>query len=273
MKQLSILFAGVLLVLACNNAPTNSDNTMKQKISIKEENFTYSLDTVSMNGFVAFNDADTAKRPVVLIVHEWWGLNDYVKSRAKQLASLGYLAMAIDLYGNGKTADDPDGAGKLAGPFYKDPSMAKARFDAALEKIKTHPMADAGKIAAIGYCFGGGMVLNVARLGEDLKGVVSFHGSLLGVPADKSKLKAEILVCHGEDDKFVKAEEVAEFRKQLDSIGASYTFKSYAGATHAFTNPGATEKAKKYNMPIAYNAAADTASFNEMRLFFNKIFK
>src|ERR1035437_2393062 len=117
------------------------------------------------------------------------------------------------------------------------------------------------------------MVLNFARQGENLKGVVSFHGNLLGVPLDQSVLKANVLVCHGEDDKFVKPEEVAEFKKEMDEIGASYTFRSYAGATHAFSNPNATEKGKKYNMPIAYNAAADTASFNEMKLFFNTIFK
>ena len=242
-------------------------------MKIKEENITYTLGDVTMNGFVAYDESSQAKRPVVLVVHEWWGLNDYAKGRAKQLAGLGYLAIAVDLYGSGKTADSPDDAGKLAGPFYKNPQMAKERFDAALNKIKTYAVADTGKIAAIGYCFGGGMVLNFARMGENMKGVVSFHGSLLGVPADKKLLRSDILVCHGEDDKFVKTEEVAQFKKQLDDIGASYTFKSYAGATHAFSNPGATEKAKKYNMPIAYNAAADTASFNEMKVFFEKIFK
>jgi dienelactone hydrolase len=117
------------------------------------------------------------------------------------------------------------------------------------------------------------MALNFARQGEKLKGVVSFHGSLLGVPLDQNVLKADVLVCHGEDDKFVKPEEVAEFKKEMDEIGASYTFKSYAGATHAFSNPNATEKGKKFNLPIAYNETADTASFSEMKSFFNKIFK
>ncbi len=241
-------------------------------MNIKEETVTYTGGSVTMNGFVAYIDSSSAKRPVVLIVHEWWGLNDYSRNRAKQLADLGYLAFAIDLYGNGKTAETPDEAGALATPFYKDPQLAKARFDAALAKIKTYPQADTNNIAAIGYCFGGGMVLNMARLGEDLKGVVSFHGSLMGVPADKKTLKADILVCHGEADQFVKPEEVAAFKKELDAIGASYTFKSYAGATHAFSNPDATAKGKKYAMPIAYNAAADTASFKEMISFFGKVF-
>ena len=264
MQLLTIFLSISLSSCKGNSGQTNNQTTA---MNIKEENITYNTDTVTMNGFVAYNDADATKRPVVLIVPEWWGLNDYAKGRARQLASLGYLAIAVDMYGNGKTAETPQEAGALATPFYKDPLLAKAHFDAALTKIKTYAQADSTKIAAIGYCFGGGMVLNMARLGEDLKGVVSFHGSLLGVPADKNTLKADILVCHGADDQFVKPEEVAEFRKQMDSVGAVYTFKSYEGATHAFSNPGATEKGKKYSLPIAYNPAADTASFNEMISF------
>jgi dienelactone hydrolase len=273
MKVIQIIASVFLLFLAACNGNKSNTNMSSEKVSIKEENITYTGDSVTMKGFVAYNSASELKRPVVLIVHEWWGMNDYSKSRAKQLADLGYLAMAIDLYGDGKTAEDPESAGKLAGAFYKNPVMAKTRFDAALAKIKTYSVADTNNIAAIGYCFGGGMVLNFARQGEKLRGVVSFHGSLLGVPLDQNLLKADVLVCHGADDKFVKPEEVAEFRKEMDAINASYTFKSYAGATHAFSNPNATDKGKKYNMPIAYNAAADTASFNEMKLFFNKIFK
>lgn len=261
-----------ILIIASAGKPVNAQNSSKME-SLKEENISYSLGDVKMNGYVVYDKSTDAKRPVVLVVHEWWGLNDYAKSRARQLATLGYLAIAIDLYGNGATAEDPDSAGKLAGPFYKDPQMAKGRFDAALATIKKYAVADTNKIAAIGYCFGGGMVLNFARLGENLKGVVSFHGSLMGVPADKKTLKADILVCHGKDDKFVKQEEVDKFIKEMDDINASYTFKSYPGATHAFSNPNATAKGKKYNMPIAYNAAADMASFNEMKTFFTKIFK
>lgn len=277
-KSISLLLlASLFIITACNN---NSDKTTETaqtmetaKPVIKEETVSYSTDTTTMNGFIAFDSASDKKRPIVLVVPEWWGLNDYSKSRVRQLASLGYLAMAVDMYGNGKTADNPELAGKMAMPFYQDPALAKSRFDAALAKIKTYAVADTNQVAAIGYCFGGGMVLNMARLGEKLSGVVSFHGSLIGVPASKDLLKAPILVCHGEDDKFVPAEEVAKFKKQLDSINAVYTFKSYPGATHAFSNPAATETGKKFNMPIAYNAAADTASSNEMKLFFGKIFK
>ena len=253
---------------------TSNDVTTAKLPSIKSENIDYAGDAITMKGFVAYDESKTTPLPVVLIVPEWWGIGDYTRGRAKQLAELGYLAFAVDFYGEGKTAETPDEAGKLAGPFYMPGSnLAQQRFEAALSKIKSYPQADTNNIAAIGYCFGGAMVLNMARLGEPLKGVVSFHGNLVGVPVKKESLKADVLICHGEADQFVPAAEVASFKKQMDSVGASYTFKSYANATHAFTNPMADEKAKKYSMPIAYNAAADTASFNEMKMFFNKIFK
>jgi dienelactone hydrolase len=144
--------------------------------------------------------------------------------------------------------------------------------DAALRQLKTNPLADTGNMAAIGYCFGGNVVLNAAKLGADLKGVVSFHGSLAGTPARKQLLKAKILVCNGGADKFVSAESIADFRHALDSIGADYTFKSYANATHSFTNPDATYIGKKFNMPVEYNAEADKASWNDMKTFLNTIF-
>ncbi len=268
LKSLPII---ALVFCACNSQ--NSKNETATTPIIKGETVFYSSDSVKMNGYMAFDSASDAKRPVVLVIPEWWGLNDYAKNRAKQLAELGYLAMAVDMYGNGELADNPERAGQLAGPFYQNPQMAKSRFDAALALIKSNPLADTTKIAAIGYCFGGGMILNIARLGENLKGVVSFHGSLVGVPANKELLKANILVCHGEADQFVKADEVAKFRKDMDSIGAIYTFKSYPNATHAFSNPDATANGKKFSIPIAYNAQADTASWNEMKLFFGTIFK
>lgn len=273
----SIFFATATLLLAsaCNNSETKETNASEAvaPMQIKEETVTYSADTVSMSGHVAYDASNDKIRPVVLIVHEWWGLNDYTKSRAKQLAELGYLAMAVDFYGNGQQADNPELAGKMATPFYSNPAMAKARFDAALAKVKSMPMADTNNIAAIGYCFGGAQVLNMARLGSPLKGVVSFHGNLVGAPADKNLLKADVLVCHGEADPFVPQAEVEQFKKQMDSIGAAYTFKSYAGAKHAFTNPGATETGKKFSIPVEYNAAADTASWNDMKTFFARIFK
>jgi dienelactone hydrolase len=265
------LFSGLA---SCSSNETKKEETaVAAEQKIKEETVSYSADTVTMNGFVAYDESTDKKRPVVLIVHEWWGLNDYAKSRAKQLAALGYLAMAVDMYGNGQQADNPETAGKMATPFYQDPLMAKARFDAALAKVKTMAVADTTQVAAIGYCFGGAQVLNMARLGSPLKGVVSFHGNLVGVAPDKNLLKANVLVCHGEADPFVPATEVAQFKKQMDSIGVPYTFKGYAGASHAFTNPDATAMGTKFSIPIAYNAAADSSSWNDMKVFFGQIFK
>lgn len=256
-------------LFACNNAEKKPE-TMEPKL--KEDNITYTGDSVTMNGYVVYDENKEGPRPAVLVVHEWWGLNDYAKRRARELAGLGYIAMAVDMFGNGKQADNPDSAGKYTTPFYQNPQKAKARFDAALEKLKTYSQTDATKIGAIGYCFGGAQVVNMAKLGDDLKGVVSFHGSLTVVPANKDLLKAAILVCHGADDKFVPASEVEQFKHQMDSIGADYTVKIYPGATHAFTNPDATAAGQKFNLPIAYNAAADTASWNEMKTFFGKVF-
>jgi len=268
-KLIAASFIGVLFLASCSN---NSSTEKTTGSGIKEENISYDADSAHMTGFVAWDSGSTVKRPVVLIVHEWWGLNDYVKNRARQIAALGYLAIAVDMYGDGKIGNNPDEARKLAMPFYEHPEKAKARFDAALAKIKTNALADTGQVAAMGYCFGGAIVLNMARMGERLKGVVSFHGNLAGVPADKNLLMAKILICHGDSDSFVNPE-VPGFKKQMDSIGADYTFKTYPNATHAFTNPDATMLGEKFKMPIRYNAAADTASWKDMREFFGKIFK
>jgi dienelactone hydrolase len=274
MKYFSLIgLAAIFSITGCNNNETTEKETAVAISVIKTEDVSYASDSAKLTGFIAYDSAINKKLPVVLIVHEWWGLNDYVKSRAKQLAGLGYLAMAVDMYGDGKTGNSPEEAGKLAMPFYQNPAFAKSRFDAALTKVKAYSQADTTQIAAIGYCFGGSMVLNMAKLGEGLNGVVSFHGNLAGVPADKSLLKSKVLVCHGADDQFVKPEEVATFKKQMDSIGADYTFKQYTGATHAFSNPAATEWGLKFKIPIAYNAAADSASWQDMKDFFGKIFK
>ncbi|RYY49056.1 MAG: dienelactone hydrolase family protein [Chitinophagaceae bacterium] len=273
-KLFTMLCAVAFAVASCDSK--KDEKAVAEKpvdMQIKEDTALYNLDTVGMVGYVAWDASSDKQRPVVLVVPEWWGLNDYTKSRVKQLAGLGYLAFAVDMYGNGMQAADPGQAEKLATPFYKDPTMAKSRFDAAMTKALSYAVADKGKVAAIGYCFGGTQVLNMALLGEPLKGVVSFHGGLETVPADKGLLKANILVCHGEADNFVPADQVAAFRKKLDSIAAPYSFKTYPGATHAFSNPGATATGKKFNMPISYNAAADTASWNEMKAFFGTIFK
>jgi len=268
------LLTGSMAAASCSNQNSETKtNTGKDSsiVTIKEDSVSYTLDGQTYRGYVLYNSNNKDKRPGVLVVHEWWGLNDYSRRRARQLAELGYLGMAVDMYGDGKTGEDPKTAEALATPYYKDPTLSKTRLDAALTKLKEFSQLDTANIAAIGYCYGGFIVLNAAKLGVDLKGVVSFHGDLSGVPVKKELLKAKILVCHGEADDFVNPE-VAAFKKSMDSAGVDYTFKSYPNATHAFTNPAATEKGKKFNMPIQYNAAADTASWNDMKAFLDKIF-
>lgn len=234
---------------------------------IKEEKVSYSVGNTVFKGVVVYDENQKGKRPAVLVVHEWWGLTDYSIMRARKLAELGYIAMAVDMFGNGKIAANPTEAQELTKPFYKDPQLSKTLLDAALVKLKEFKQTDSQDVFAIGYCFGGSVVLNSAKLGADLKGVVSFHGGLAGVPANKDLLKAKILVCHGGNDKFVSENDVNAFKHQMDSIKADYKFVVYANATHAFTNPDATKIGLKFNMPIAYNEKADIDSWNDMKEF------
>lgn len=273
-RSVYVICCAVALILACNSKKSEEkDKKENAGVKLKEENITYTGDNATMNGYVVYNENSDKKRPAVLVVHEWWGMGDYVKRRARELAALGYIAMAIDIYGSGQQANTPETAGAMAMPFYNDPQKTRTRIDAAIAKIKTYAQTDTSNIGAIGYCFGGAMLLNTARLGDgNLKGVVSFHGNLIGTPADKNLLRSKILVCHGNADAFVPPAEVAQFKKQMDSIGAVYTFIGYDSATHAFTNPDATATGLKFKMDIKYNATADTASWNNMKTFFGKLF-
>jgi len=241
---------------------------------IVERTVEYSAQGVVMKGYLAYDENVKGKREGVLVVPEWWGLNDYPRRRARMLAELGYTALAVDMYGGGKVVTTPDEAGKLSSEAMKDLDVTKARFIAALDFLKGQPTVDPNRVAAIGYCFGGGVVLNMARQGVDLKGVVSFHGNLTAVkPAQPGSVKAKILVLSGGADKFVTPEQVEAFKKEMNSAGADFRVISYPGALHSFTNPDATELGKKFNMPIAYNAKADEGSWSEMKGFLNEISK
>jgi len=262
-------------LLSCNSGETKNEDqppTAAGASVLKEEPVSIQADSATLNCILVYDDSIKTRRPAVLVIPEWWGLVDYPKMRAKELAKMGYVALALDVFGNGKIAQDPKEAQALTAPFYMHPEKAKARIDAAIAQLKTYPQVDTNNIGAIGYCFGGGVLLNTARLGDELKAVVSFHGSLLGTPARKDLLKTKILVCHGNSDSFTNSQ-VPEFKKQMDSIGADYTFVGYDNATHAFTNPASDENAKKFNMPIAYNPKADSASWNAMKDFFKKNLK
>lgn len=240
---------------------------------IKTQEVEYSDGTTNMKGYLAFDDSIKGKRPGVLVVHEWWGLNDYARKRARMLAGLGYTALAIDMYGGGKKADHPDTARKFYQEARKNMATAEARFKAALKVLQQHASTNAEKIAAIGYCFGGGIVLEMARRGVDLDAVASFHGSLgTATPAKPGKIKTRVLVLTGADDPFAKPEVVAAFKAEMDKANVDYKVISYPGAKHSFTNPDADKFGKKFDMPLAYNAEADKQSWTEMQKMFKEVF-
>ena len=244
------------------------------KPKIHGEEVTYSADSITMKGYIAWDEQKQGKRPGILVVHEWWGHNPYARHRADMLAELGYVALAVDMYGNGKVADHPKDAGMFAGEVMKRGPGAAVRFMKAMEVLKSNPNVDTNNIGAIGYCFGGSTVLNMARQGLDLKAVVSFHGGLgTSTPAKKGEVKAKLLVCNGGADKFVPQIDIDGFKKEMDDAGVTYTFKSYDGALHSFSNPDADALGKKFDMAIAYNAAADSASWADMKAFFGENMK
>lgn len=233
----------------------------------------YQADGVTLKGYIAYDDALKGKRPGVLVVHEWWGHNEYARKRARMLAEQGYTALAVDMYGDGRQAHHPDEAGKFATEVSRNMPMAKARFEAGMKLLRKEKTVDGKKMAAIGYCFGGGIVLNMARQGEDLKGVVSFHGSLgTDTPAQPGRIKARIVSFSGEADPMIGADSVAAFRKEMDAAGAKYRVVTYPGAQHAFTNQEADELGKKFKLPLAYNVEADKDSWHQATVFLREVF-
>lgn len=242
--------------------------------AIQAREITYNTNGTALKGYIAYDDAIKGKRPGILVVHEWWGHNEYARKRARMLAERGYTALALDMYGDGKQAHHPDDAGRFASEVSQNALLAKARFEAALERIKQEKTVDAASIAAIGYCFGGSVVLNMARAGEPLKAVASFHGGLgTQQPAERGRVKARMAVFTGEDDPMVPAAQIEAFRQEMDKAGVSYKVVIYPGATHAFTNPAAGEYARKFSLPLAYNANADKASWEEALAFLADAFK
>lgn len=238
------------------------------------EEVTYSDGKTEMKGYIAYDNKIKGERPGVIVVHEWWGHNGYARKRADMLAKLGYTAFAIDMYGDGKTASHPEDAGRFSGEVRKNMPEAEARFRAAYELLQKHKSTRDSDISAIGYCFGGGIVLEMARRGLDLDAVVSFHGSLgTESPAEKGKVKAKLLVLNGEADQFIKPESIAAFKKEMDDAGVNYRFINYPGAVHSFTSKEADARGKEFNLPLAYNKDADKKSWAEMKKLFKKVYK
>jgi dienelactone hydrolase len=237
---------------------------------LKTEVIEYKHGDTPLEGYLAYDDAFAGKRPGVLVVHEWWGHNAYARKRAEQLAALGYVAFALDMYGKDVLAKTPKEAGEKAGVFKKDRALMRARAMAGLDVLRRYPKVDADNLAAIGYCFGGTTVLELARAGADLKGVVSFHGTLeTPNPEDAKNIRCKILVLTGADDPSVPKAQIAAFEDEMKKANVDYKMIAYPGAVHAFTNPAAGNDPKR---GVAYNKEADEKSWEEMKAFFAKIF-
>ena len=238
--------------------------------AIKEEPVTYRDGETTMKGFVVYDDAVTGKRPGIVMVHEWWGITKHIHNEAQKFAQQGYTAFIADMYGDAKTADNPKDAGALSGSVMKNPAVMESRFNAARDQLVKQASVDPRRIGAVGYCFGGAVVLNMARAGADLAAVAGFHASLgLNTPAPApGTVKAKILVLNGGDDPFVKREQYEALMKDFDAAKADYRIIEYPGAVHAFTNPEATELGKKFNLPLRYDAVADREAKAEAAKFF-----
>jgi dienelactone hydrolase len=250
----------VLILVGCAAAASAAVQTREVK---------YSAGNTPLTGYLAWDDSAKGKRPGVLVVHEWWGLNDYARGRARQLAEAGYVAFALDMYGNGKNTTHPEDAKAFATEASKDPAAMAARFDAGLQQLKQDPHLDPNHIAAIGYCFGGGVVLGMARSGANLDAVVSFHGAMPpSKPIEKGSVKAKILILAGGADPMVPPSEVTRFENELKAAGADVRVITYPGAKHSFTNPAADKAGME---GLQYNAEADKQSWAEMLKLFEQI--
>jgi dienelactone hydrolase len=251
----------VLAVLAGANMTT---------AAVRTEVIEYRHGDVVLEGFLACDGGAAGKRPGVLICHEWTGHNPYVRKRAEQLAGLGYAAFALDMYGKGVLAKSRQEAVAKSSVFKKDRALMRSRAGAGLDVLRKHPRVDAKRLAAMGYCFGGTCVLELARGGADVAGVVSFHGDLTTpTPLDAKNIKGSVLALHGADDPFVPPKDVAAFEKEMRDAGVDWQLVKYGGAVHSFTNPGAGSDVKS---GAAYNAKADARSWQAMRDFFAELF-
>lgn len=240
------------------------------KTTVQSKAVNYKHEDVTLKGHLFWDDAIAGKRPGVLVVHEWWGLNDYAKKRGEMLAQLGYAAMAVDMFGDGKVTTHPKEAGEMAGAIRANLKTWQGRALAGLQALQAQPMVDASKIAAIGYCFGGSTALQLAMSGADLAAVVSFHGTPPPITINEAKaIKAKILICHGAEDTFTTEKNCEAFRTALSKAKVDYQFIYFGGALHGFTVPHSEDAGVD---GLHYNAAADRRSWQMMLDLFKESF-
>lgn len=241
--------------------------------AVKTKTIKYRAGGTNMIAYLAYDDAIKGKRPGVLVVPDWWGYGEHARSRVRALAKDGYTAMTVDMYGNGKEVVLPKDASRLSAELRGNLPLMKQRFKAAMARLQAHPMVDKIRIGAIGYSYGGSTVLEMARHGVSLRGVVSYYGDLSTKhPARKGKFKSSVLVLNGAKDPMVPATQVANFKKEMKKAGADFKFINYPNATHLFSRRAANALAKKYNLPLAYDHKVDKKSWDAMIRFFKRIF-
>ena len=234
------------------------------------ETVEYKQDDTTLEGYLAYDETVKGTRPGVLVVHDWMGCDSYAKTRADQLAKLGYVAFAADIYGKGVRPKNPREAGAQAAKYKGDRPLLRGRVNAALDVLKKQPQCDPKRVAAIGYCFGGTTVLELARSGADIAGVVTFHGGLDTPTRDAKNIKCKVLICHGADDPYVPAADVAALQEEFRTAGVDWQMIYYSGAVHSFTRPDSGNDNSK---GAAYNECADKRSWEAMKTFFAEIFR
>lgn len=238
--------------------------------AVKNKAVDYEFDGAKLKGHLYWDDSTSDKRPGVLVVHEFWGLNDYARKRAEMLAQLGYAAMAVDMYGDGKVTKHAKEAGEMAGMVRANLKAWQGRAQVAMKTMQAQPIVDAKKIAAIGYCFGGSTALQLAMSGAEVSAVASFHGALPAITADQAKaIKAKLLICHGAEDTFIQEKDCQEFRTTLSKAGVDYQFHYFGGVKHSFTVPHAEDAGVG---GLQYDAAADKRSWQMMQDLFKEVF-
>ena len=245
--------------------------TMSNSLDTKQ--IEYNCNGQIHQGYLSRPTQSDSTIPGIVVIHEWWGVNDYIRHRADMLAEQGFCALAIDMYGGGAVAESPDQAGQAMNAVLEDMETGTARLQAGYETLINQPGVDAEKTAAIGYCFGGAMALHMARMGMPLRAAVSFHGALGSFHKPrKGEVKANVLVCHGGDDAMVFMEDVGAFKVEMDDAGADYEVIVHQGAQHGFSSKEADENGRKYGIPVGYDALADEQSWSAMMALFSRQF-
>jgi dienelactone hydrolase len=296
MNRLPNLLAALLLFIlfACNNAPaeTEAEATTTEAVAAVEKTYPavafaeanptvegqeieYATADTKMKGYLAFDATQEGKRPGILVIHEWWGHNDYARARADMLAELGYVVLAVDMYGDGKQATHPEDAQKFSSAVVENMDQAKARFEQAMKTLKAHPMVDREKIGAVGYCFGGSIALAMANAGYDLDAVGAFHAGvqLPVMPSAETPVTANILVANGAADPFISPESVAQWTMAMDKAKIAYEYKAFENTKHGFTDPGADARGKEFGLPLEYNEKADRESWAMLQELLDRSFR